>query len=357
MYNEGVRQRNLVIETRQQAINAFQARLQAKDAEMVEKYFAEALRAVPYPLGFNCGVNTIRYTPSTGELKVEFELPTYESVIPKSKGFKYVKSRDEIEELKFTATDERRMGALYEDMIAAIPLRVMHQLILADTSHLITSILFNGVVNAVDKATGQSIRPCLVSVQVSRDEFEKLDLARVDKRACLKHLKALTSPSSKELVPVKPIANIVTTDPRFIAEVDVLSGLDSRTNLLEIDPFEFEHLICNLFAQMGLESSTTRASRDGGVDVVAFNTDPILGGKVIIQAKRYRNTVEVSAVRDLYGSVMNEGATKGILVTTSGYGPESRNFAKDKPLQLIDGNELLFLLQKHGYEAKIEIPK
>jgi restriction system protein len=40
----------------------------------------------------------------------------------------------------------------------------------------------------------------------------------------------------------------------------------------------------------------------------------------VIQAKRYRNTVGVSAVRDLYGTMMNEGANKGILVTTSGYG-------------------------------------
>lgn len=34
---------------------------------------------------------------------------------------------------------------------------------------------------------------------------------------------------------------------------------------------------------------------------------------------------------------MNEGATKGILVTTSGYGKDAFNFAKDKPIELIDG--------------------
>jgi restriction system protein len=84
----------------------------------------------------------------------------------------------------------------------------------------------------------------------------------------------------------------------------------------------------------------------------------VVGGKVIIQAKRYKNTVGVSAVRDLYGAVMNEGATKGILVTTSGYGTASAEFADKKPLRLIHGGELLYLLEHHsGVKAKIEFPQ
>ena len=65
------------------------------------------------------------------------------------------------------------------------------------------------------------------------------------------------------------------------------------------------------------------------------NSRPVLGGKVVIQAKRYRHTVGVAAVRDLYGTMMNEGANKGILVATSGYGPDAFDFAKDKPIELI----------------------
>jgi hypothetical protein len=39
--------------------------------------------------------------------------------------------------------------------------------------------------------------------------------------------------------------------------------------------------------------------------------------------KRYTRTVDVAAVRDLYRTVMNEGANRGILVTTSSFGPAS----------------------------------
>jgi restriction system protein len=60
-------------------------------------------------------------------------------------------------------------------------------------------------------------------------------------------------------------------------------------------------------------------------------------------------------VRDLYGTVVNEGATKGILVTTSSFGPEAHAFAKGKPLTLFDGGNLLHLLEQHGRRAYIDL--
>jgi len=108
---------------------------------------------------------------------------------------------------------------------------------------------------------------------------------------------------------------------------------------------------------MGLDAKLTRSSRDGGVDCVAFDQRPILGGKVVVQAKRYKHTVGVSAVRDLFGTMMNEGANKGILVTTAGFGPDAYEFAKDKPIELIDGGGLLFLLEQNGVQARIIMPE
>ena len=88
---------------------------------------------------------------------------------------------------------------------------------------------------------------------------------------------------------------------------------------------------------------------------VVFDPDPIRGGKIVIQAKRYTNAVGVSAVRDLYGTLLNEGANKGILVTTSNFGPDAYEFAKGKPITLLDGGNLLHLLGKHGHKARIDL--
>ena len=160
------------------------------------------------------------------------------------------------------------------------------------------------------------------------------------------------------MVPVRPVLDFNMVDPRFVANENVLETLDTRSNLMELTPKEFEALITNLFEKMGLETRLTQPSRDGGVDCVAYDSRPIFGGKVVIQAKRYKNTVGVSAVRDLFGTMQNEGATKGILVTTSGYGQASHEFANGKPLELIDGGNLLYLLeQRAGIEAKIVVPE
>ena len=142
---------------------------------------------------------------------------------------------------------------------------------------------------------------------------------------------------------------------------DILAEINSIENLATMDWADFEHLVRQLFEKMftenGAEVKVTRASRDGGVDAVVFDPDPIRGGKFVIQAKRYNNVVPVSAVRDLYGTVINEGATKGILVTTSYFGSDSVEFAKDKPLTLIDGSNLVYLFQQYGYNVRISLDK
>jgi restriction system protein len=209
----------------------------------------------------------------------------------------------------------------------------------------------------LSNSRGHPIRPCLISVRISRDAFLDFDLRHVEPVACLKQLRASVSSQPGELLAVKPILDLKMVDPRFVKEENVLSTLDQRPNLMELSPKEFEFLITNLFSKMGLETRQTQASRDGGVDCVAFDARPILGGKVIIQAKRYKNTVGVAAVRDLFGTLHNEGASKGILVTTSGYGKSSYEFANGKPIELITGSNLLYLLKEQaGVDAKIEAP-
>ena len=248
------------------------------------------------------------------------------------------------------------MKAQYASVIAQTALRVVERSSKPTVAPHRTIVL-NGMVVTNDPATGRAIRPCLLTLRTTRETFAELDLRRVDPAACLRHLGAGVSRKPEELAPVRPVLEFDMADPRFIEESDIIGGLDERPNLLAMSPTEFEGLIQNLFTRMGLDTRQTRASRDGGVDCVAVDPRPIMGGKVVIQAKRYRHTVGVSAVRDLYGTLQNEGASKGILVTTSGYGKASHEFANGKPIELLDGANLLYLLREHaGLEARIEAP-
>ena len=148
-------------------------------------------------------------------------------------------------------------------------------------------------------------------------------------------------------------------DARFIESRDVIDSVDANMNLATMEWEDFEHLVRDLFekvfAKEGGEVRVTQASRDRGVDAIAFDPDPIRGGKFVIQAKRYNMVVPVAAVRDLYGTMLNEGAAKGILVTTSYYGNDSRDFAKNKPIALIDGSNLVYMFQEYGHNVMIEL--
>ncbi len=66
-------------------------------------------------------------------------------------------------------------------------------------------------------------------------------------------------------------------------------------------------------------------------------------------------SVDVSAVRDLCAVVKKEGASRGILVTTSTYGADAYAFANNEPVTLLNGAELLGLLMKHGYALRINL--
>jgi restriction system protein len=333
-------------------IDDFQKRFEVGEPDAIVSYFDLVLQSSSYPEAFPRHTK-IAYVPESKQLVVELELPRYE-IVPTASVHKYVRARDEIAETPRPATQRR---ALYRKVIAQVAIRTIHEIFEADRAQKVDTIVLNGFVDTVDKGTGQRITPYLVTVRTVRDVFESLDLANVEPEACLKHLNASLSKSPEELAPVRPVLEFSMVDARFVEESDVLSTLDQRPNLMELRPSEFESLITNLFEKMGLETRLTQASRDGGVDCVAYDPRPIFGGKVVIQAKRYKNTVGVSAVRDLYGTMQNEGASKGILVTTSGYGKAAFEFADGKPMELLGGSNLLCLLANHaGIEARIEVP-
>ncbi len=297
----------------------------------------------------------IDYNPETRVLVIDYSLPTPEN-IPTLVEVKYIASRDEFTEKHMP---ESQRSKLYDDLLYQTTLRTIHELFEADVINALATIVFNGYVCSIDKGTGKEVNAYVLSIQAKREEFISVNLAAIDPKVCFKQLKGVGSSKLHSVTPVAPIIKMRRDDGRFVSSYDVAHHLDEGYNLASMDWEDFEHLIREIFAKefssAGGEVKVTQASRDGGVDAIAFDPDPIRGGKIVIQAKRYTNTVGMAAVRDLYGTVMNEGATKGILVTTSDYGPDAYEFASNKPLTLLSGANLLHLLEKHGHKARIDL--
>lgn len=164
----------------------------------------------------------------------------------------------------------------------------------------------------------------------------------------MQRLRSLISPNPYELEPVRPLVTFDLSKFRLMDGLDVVAGLDSRPVLMDLKPTEFEHLIRQLFEAIGLDSVNTQPSKDEGVDAVAMNTDPVMKGLCVIQAKRTKNVVPFETVSALAGVVEHKRAAKGILVTTSWFGRASEAFANEHGrLELLDGANLVHLFKEH----------
>ena len=119
----------------------------------------------------------------------------------------------------------------------------------------------------------------------------------------------------------------------------------------DMEPRKFEELVAALFRAKGFHVELTPATRDGGFDMRAFQRKDIGLCLTLIECKRYApdHRVSVDVVRGLYGVTENEGATTGLLVTTSSFTKDARSFQDQNRyrIHLADHAELQKWLNEH----------
>lgn len=92
-----------------------------------------------------------------------------------------------------------------------------------------------------------------------------------------------------------------------------------------MEPRAFEELVARFFDGFGFAVELTAQCRDGGRDVVAIDDKD--QRKYLIECKRYNTRkVGIEIVQRLNGVVAGEGATKGIIATTSAFTKPATDF-------------------------------
>ncbi|WP_245616926.1 restriction endonuclease [Amycolatopsis taiwanensis] len=335
------------------AIDRRRERVLAGERIATSDYFQQVIDSVRLPAGCPTA-RRAGYVPESTMLVIEWDLPGFD-VVPTDKEFRYVKTRDTVEVSRGRSITERRQA--YRDLIAQIALVALYVVFRSDPADLVHTVVVNGVVDGIDSATGQPNRTCRITLRATRKHFEEVNLRKVKPVDCAQiHFAAQISGHPDDVQPVTPIVDFGMADPRIVESADVISELDRHPNLVDLTAEEFEHFIQNLFARMGFETYKLPNSGDGGVDVLAYDHDPVRGAKYVIQAKKYTHKVQPSAVRELHGTVQHEGANKGILVTTHGFTSGCYEWSNGKPLQLYDGTHLIALCRQYGIEARIVLP-
>lgn len=328
------------------------ASLRAGDPDAAVEYFSAALYSSSGWPGELPRALSAAYDPGARQLVLNWELPGFD-VVPTAKSVRYMPSTDQDKESPLPVGQRR---AVYRDLLAQCVLLVLRDLFEADEFGALESVALNGYVDDHDPATGRPAQIFLATVMATRPSFAALHLAQVNPVDCLTGaLRGQLSARPDLLTAVRPARTPEDLGSGVVTHGSGTGGGagDEEPDLFSMDPIEFEGLVAELFRAMGMQAVMTQRSNDGGVDVDATDPTPIRGGSIVVQVKRYRNTVPPTAVRDLYGTVQDAGANKGVLVTTSGFGPGSHAFAQGKPLELVSGPELVDLLHRHGLRGRL----
>ncbi len=160
-------------------------------------------------------------------------------------------------------------------------------------------------------------------------------------------------PRSTEKVPTDDAISSLQQTPVEVIERAVQSlndtlAQDLLDRIKSLDPIAFERLVLKLLLAMGYGDLRADAGHhtgrpaDQGIDGV-INEDELGLGTIYIQAKKWANAVEGPEVRNFAGSLAGQHATKGVLITTSTFTPDAKEFVRtvgSQRIVLIDGPRL-----------------
>ena len=127
----------------------------------------------------------------------------------------------------------------------------------------------------------------------------------------------------------------------------------------KIEPFKFEHFICDIYKKMGYKDAyTTSESKDFGADVIVT----IDNVRTAIQVKHRVSSdyfVSNDAVQQIYAAMPIYECTAGMVITNGIFTEHAKNQAKACNVRLIDSAELYHMVRKvllsQSEEKEIEI--
>ncbi len=203
-FNQGERERiaavareNQATEDHNQDIEQFIRDFAEGKRAAIIRYFRLVLNKSAWPPGFPNNAD-LDYDAETGQLRVNFSLPAID-VIPAIEGYAFDRDTGEIAAI---AMPPEQRGQLYSATLARACLRALHEIFSADRTQTLASIAFRGCVEGMNPSTGNPGRFCLLALNVTRQQFERLALEHVEPLACLRGLNASLSAEPEALRPV-----------------------------------------------------------------------------------------------------------------------------------------------------------
>ena len=114
--------------------------------------------------------------------------------------------------------------------------------------------------------------------------------------------------------------------------------------LRDMDPLEFELVVCRMFEKLGYRVEHTPFTNDGGKDALMWRN----GTKCVLECKRYRegNHVGRPELQKFFAAMKEERASWGVFVTTSSFTDTAKEYSKKSGLELVSGEGLAQLMEQ-----------
>ena len=117
---------------------------------------------------------------------------------------------------------------------------------------------------------------------------------------------------------------------------------ENESSLNALSWREFEMMVGEAFRKQGYKVTETPEGPDGGVDLVLEKGVK----KILVQCKHWKaQKVGVKTARELFGVLVDSGADEVNIVCSGKFTIDAKEFVKNKAIYLIDGEQLLTLIE------------
>jgi len=116
----------------------------------------------------------------------------------------------------------------------------------------------------------------------------------------------------------------------------IFSQVSTLKEIKNFTPIEFEKFVGTLFQNMGYSVETTPVTGDHGVDLFLMKD----AKRTIVQCKKYDGQVSASVIREFFGAMVHYEADEGYIVSTGMFTAPGIAWAANKPIILVNGQEL-----------------
>ena len=168
---------------------------------------------------------------------------------------------------------------------------------------------------------------------------------------------------SDDIMPWDREGDFLTTKYAYVAHAELNASLsdDLMTEIMKLEPTDFERLVVKLLLAMGYGSGiddagfVTQASNDGGIDGI-IKEDQLGFSSIYIQAKRWDPNVSVSRpeIQKFAGALQEQKAQKGLFISTASFSEGAKKSAEAAGIVLVDGKQLTKLMIKFNLGVSIE---